>query len=905
MGAEKMPDSRGRGSAARAAAAVVAVGAWLGAARAAEPGTEAASFLATDVGARAAAMGGAWTAIPEGAAGLAWNPGGLGFLERGEIAGLHLESPFGENYEYAGLVRPVGQRWGVGLSGIVIRSEDAIRDEFSTGPSFTNASYAITLGAGRRLTEGLSVGLSAKYVHERLAGVTAGAAALDAGLLWRRGAWSAGAAVLNYGTDIRFIALESPLPLRLRLGTAYAWRRLRFALDAIFATETEPGYGLGAEYAVIPALVLRGGYRVNFDGRGASGATAGAEFRLDDLAARYAYVPFSGLGASHRIEVAYAFGGRAEAPPETGPRRRLPLPLPLPPPRLLAGLGLRGTYTTTYKRTSLTNAVVLGRQAGGAGGLEYTAIGGTPRMNLSISASLTYDGWDRFEPRRVLVNARGPAPGRARYDVSAGHSIVSLTEHTFLSRQVIGMDGRLDVRGETAPAIAAPPGSLVFDRRGRAGGFSIGRWYRERGIEEQPKEGSIRAFGGQTARAVNVGDRVPFQPNTRSTFGVFEQFAYGLAGTARIHPLLDVGVRIVRVEDDPGSLFSFGTTLPQSSTTASANLRWRAPSGLTDLSFEWAWSAFDANRFGGRGEFVDGAGRLGIERRFPSRAGRRLEVIAERIGDEYEALGNPRTRTTKDRQGVRGTLEWPFRIGRSDGWTLHLDGETRDDNLGRRKAFTTTTREGRIGLGWTSAVSGWSVRTAVNARTDLSTSTTDTNLAILRTATRNEGIRVDISGPVSAWARLQAGYSRSLFLNRSILASGGRPVSSATTVWSAGLTSTPGALGGADLGVTWTGIRSLTFGPTVSQSTTDIWTVRAAYRISDRLHLSSSAQFLRGDAPTQDQDLEEITLGGRYLLSDDRAFTVEYRKFRRHFDPGSLSLDFEGYSLEGRLTTIF
>lgn len=866
--------------------------------RAAEPGTEAAPFLTTEVGAAAAAMGGAYTAVADGAAGIHWNPAALALLDRGEIAALHLETPFGENYEYLGWAHPVGARFGIGLSAVYLWATDAVRDEFDTLGEFTNSDLAVTAAAGGRLTDSLSVGLSMKYVRERLFVYNADAVALDAAALWRSGPWSLGAAVRNYGEEMRFLVARDPLPLRLALGGAWASGRWRLAADATLASQTEPGFALGAECAVLPSLLLRGGYRLNYDGRGADGLAAGLAFRIDDLSARYAYAPSGGAGGSHRIEVAYALGARGAAAPPAPPagrmRRRLIPRLPI-----FRDLGLRGTYTVAHRATVVSNGGIINRIPGGANFVEYAAVGGTPTLDVALSASLTHDKWDRFEPRRVQVTASTDT-----LEVVAGHLLTGMTDYTLTPQQIIGGEARLRLAGAAPAAIPAPPGGAIRGRRAR-GGFSVGKWYRERGIDRRTVEAEVRALGGQTARAVNVGDRIPFQNGDFATYGVFEEFTYGVAATASLHPLVDLTTRLVHVEDAPGSLHDFGVTRPKASTTASLGALWTAPSGATDLSGEYAWSVYDPDRFLAGGEKNDWAAYLRWQRRFASRVGRRIEVTAERIGDEYEALGSPSTKTTKDRQGIRGFLEWPFALGSADGFALRLDGEQRDNNLNHRLLITTRTRDGRASLGWSNPAKGWSLRTGVQSRTDISDATDDTRGGTLRVNTRNDAVRVDLRAPAAPFATLDVGYSRSIFDNRTVLASASTPSKFATTVWRAGVVSVPGKFGGADFGVSWNSIRSHFTGTSVTRTVTDIWNARLGYALSQALRCNAFATWQTMDGPTQGQEREEAGGNVRYVISPERALLVEFRRFRDVYDPAYPDLQHEGYALETRLTTVF
>src|SRR4051812_32695971 len=64
-----------------------------------QAGTEGASFLDIPVGGRPAALGGAYAAQAFDAYAPVYNPAGLGFLQRNELAGMHLSYLDTINYE--------------------------------------------------------------------------------------------------------------------------------------------------------------------------------------------------------------------------------------------------------------------------------------------------------------------------------------------------------------------------------------------------------------------------------------------------------------------------------------------------------------------------------------------------------------------------------------------------------------------------------------------------------------------------------------------------------------------------------------------------------------------------------------------------------------------------------------
>ena len=83
-------------------------------------GTSAAAFLEIGVGARALALGGAFTALANDASALYWNPAGLIQLNSISVSANHTDWLAETNFEYFGLVLPAGNRLAFGLSLTVL-----------------------------------------------------------------------------------------------------------------------------------------------------------------------------------------------------------------------------------------------------------------------------------------------------------------------------------------------------------------------------------------------------------------------------------------------------------------------------------------------------------------------------------------------------------------------------------------------------------------------------------------------------------------------------------------------------------------------------------------------------------------------------------------------------------------
>lgn len=287
-------------------------------------GTTAASFLSLVPGARAAAMGEAYTAVADDASALYWNPAALARIQKRTATfshAAHLDSSF---YDYAAYGQSLGE-WGGWGAGVQYFSAGSVAQTDITGSdagSVTPNDLAISLGyafplkkAGPRL-EGFSVGLAAKYIRSKLL-ATAQTAAVDIGVLtpgYLQNRLRLGLAVSNLGGKLKFEQEAAELPLAIKAGAAYKiTERWLAALDLSLPRDDDAFVAAGTEYrfAIQDAWSLAGRFGFNSktigDISGVTGISFGLGFGLRGMDIDYALLPFGGLGQSHRVSVSCKF----------------------------------------------------------------------------------------------------------------------------------------------------------------------------------------------------------------------------------------------------------------------------------------------------------------------------------------------------------------------------------------------------------------------------------------------------------------------------------------------------------------------------------------------------------------------------------------------------------------------
>lgn len=318
----------------------------------AAPGTTSPESLRVAAAPRAAAMGESFAGLADDVNAIAYNPAGLAFLERQEIALMHNQFVNGVTQEYAAYALPTHRIGTLAVSANLLRVEpfkafdqnDQPIGEVSADDLALSGAYAISW-------RGLSVGGAFKHIRSRLAEATARGAAYDAGAVLRfRGGFSAGGSVQNMGRGLRYDQETAPLPRMTRGGLAwkgpFLWPRSAsaFTVEGGFPNDRSPFFSAGMEIRFHPVVAFRAGYRGSQDDdlkfswgagfrvplrrAGSASSEPTREARYDraetilpaELEIDYAFVKLGDLGITHRIALLLRFG--RGVPPETSPSWR-------------------------------------------------------------------------------------------------------------------------------------------------------------------------------------------------------------------------------------------------------------------------------------------------------------------------------------------------------------------------------------------------------------------------------------------------------------------------------------------------------------------------------------------------------------------------------------------------------
>lgn len=344
-----------------AALVLVVSGAW------AEPkfskvGFSGMQFLKIGAGARASAMAGAFTAVADDATALYWNPAGISRLRSINATFAHTNWFVDINNEYIACVFPGGLLGNFGFSASFLSMGEMQRttiddittkareDEGEGLPTFSASDFALGLTYARSLTNKFSVGLTAKYVREKIAEMSASGLSFDIGTYYLTGfkTLRIGMAIVNYsgetqfrGTDLQkewkdpswpdnftgnqweISSQPFPMPLQFKMGIAYDFILGRDHMLTTTGEMIHPNDGnekvlVGLEYKwnnPIVGLALRGGYKYDPDWyetkSAADNMSAGIgisrRFGASRISVDYAYTNMGYLENVHRFSLGLGF----------------------------------------------------------------------------------------------------------------------------------------------------------------------------------------------------------------------------------------------------------------------------------------------------------------------------------------------------------------------------------------------------------------------------------------------------------------------------------------------------------------------------------------------------------------------------------------------------------------------
>ena len=275
-------------------------------------GTVAIPFLTIGIGARANAMGGAFTSIANDVTALYWNPAGIASFDKSELALIHSDWIADLRHDFIGLAVPLGQMGTIGFSMNALTMDEILvrTPVFPEGTGEMAQSYdmALAVSYARKLTDRLSLGGSIKYIRSVLWHMSAQTMAVDLGVVFYDifEFVQLGASISNMGGKIKYSGRDNfvyhdirpsesgnnekidaelqtgeyNLPVTFRAGLSTVINRgseipLLVAVDFTEPSDNYRCMSIGGEWAFYNRVFLRAGYASIFEPDSERGLTVG------------------------------------------------------------------------------------------------------------------------------------------------------------------------------------------------------------------------------------------------------------------------------------------------------------------------------------------------------------------------------------------------------------------------------------------------------------------------------------------------------------------------------------------------------------------------------------------------------------------------------------------------------
>ncbi len=291
------------------------------------PITRSFEFLRTDFYPRTVATGGAFVTFSGDVGTLLFNPAGMALSTKQHYAFALNKYLLDINGGLAAYTRRVE---GLGVVSALVSymnyGEFKETNTFAreTGNTFSANDVSFNVSLSDMLGEGLSYGVTLKYIFSQIESYNASSVALDFGLLWQvpyDEGIRLGFAVTNLGSNFEYYgSVQERLPLDMRLGFSkkLAHLPLTIALSLIHLADPVDNFSeyfkrfaVGGEFTLSEILRFRLGYDhalnrdLNDELRGTrfGGVSGGLGLYYKNFRFDYAYSDYDLLGGTHRLSL--------------------------------------------------------------------------------------------------------------------------------------------------------------------------------------------------------------------------------------------------------------------------------------------------------------------------------------------------------------------------------------------------------------------------------------------------------------------------------------------------------------------------------------------------------------------------------------------------------------------------
>lgn len=275
-------------------------------------GTTSADFLNISVSARHASLGGASWALSNGIASTYFNPAGLSIVDRPGLNFMHNAWYQDISYEFLGAAFPVNSNSTIGISASYLHMGkiDVYNMYDQQDGSIRPFSLVGIVSYSRRLSSDFYLGLTGKYIMEKLANTQANGFALDIGVQCFINMFTVGVVANNLGPKIKYDEQSFKLPSSVSIGSAFS--PVNFPLTLMVGTKIafagEISFSTGVEYQLGEFMNLRTGIgNLGVDNQ-SNKINLGAGLKLMGGSIDYAFNPGEDMGQTHFFSFTISFG---------------------------------------------------------------------------------------------------------------------------------------------------------------------------------------------------------------------------------------------------------------------------------------------------------------------------------------------------------------------------------------------------------------------------------------------------------------------------------------------------------------------------------------------------------------------------------------------------------------------
>ena len=298
--------------------------------------TTTGNWLKLETGARAVGMAGAQVAAASGVAAVSYNPASIAFINKGQAYFSHTMLYADISHSTFAFGTRLTNTDFFALNLFYVDSGDMVRTE----PGFDNGELGMFKMTGlcmrgsyaKILTDRLKVGVSVKYIREKIWLATMQTFAIDIGSNFNTGIYGLilGMSVSNFGPEGSFngealnvsvpdslsasgelarLTNSFPIPMTFRLGLVKeihinSENKLKLALDGINPVDYTVHANFGAEYSWRNLAFIRVGSHLLHD---TASFTFGAGAKINSINIDYALASYGVLDLTHQFGFRFGF----------------------------------------------------------------------------------------------------------------------------------------------------------------------------------------------------------------------------------------------------------------------------------------------------------------------------------------------------------------------------------------------------------------------------------------------------------------------------------------------------------------------------------------------------------------------------------------------------------------------